>query len=86
MHPLLQLPLSTTTLSDGPGEIGLVSDCVDGDTIFETEDPDLAPILTQLTSHLESIYTNSQQIDGIEDGIASSRAALEAVLWQHARV
>lgn len=82
MHHLLQLPSANTVLSDGPEEIGLVSDIIDDDTIFDTEDPDLAPVLNQLTSHLESIYANSQQVQGIDDGITSTRAALERVLRQ----
>jgi CENP-Q, a CENPA-CAD centromere complex subunit len=67
-------------LSDGPDSIGLVSEVMDVDSLFDTEDPDLAPILAQLTSHLESIRANSQQVEGIADGIFGTRAALERVL------
>jgi hypothetical protein len=69
-------------LSDGPEDIGLVSEVIEDDLIFETEDAELAPILGQLTSHMESIYANGQQVRGIEDGISSARAALEGVLGQ----
>jgi hypothetical protein len=72
--------LSDDVLPDGPDSIGLVSEVIDVDSIFDNEDPDLAPILAQLTSHLESIQANSQQAEGVADAILSTRAALERVL------
>lgn len=74
------MPSGDDVLSDGPDSIGLVSEVIDIGSIFDNADPDLAPILAQLTSHLESIQANSEQLDSIDDSMSRTRAALESVL------
>ena len=76
MHPLLDFGELDDSPEDGPEQIGLVGSNDISNSIFDTEDPDLAAILSQLHNHLESIHGNSRQIDGIEDAIVDASVIL----------
>ncbi|QUC16538.1 uncharacterized protein UV8b_00779 [Ustilaginoidea virens] len=54
-------------------------------TAFATikRDDDLHPLAVQLGSHVDSVRANLEQVDGIVPQLASSRAALRAVLLKH---
>jgi hypothetical protein len=76
MHPLLDFETSASS-NDGPDQIGFVVEADRHTSIFDSEDADLAPLLSQLHSHLESIHGNSRQVDGIEDAIMGASTVLE---------
>jgi ABC-type transporter Mla subunit MlaD len=44
------------------------------------EDPELAPAMAQLNSHLESIRGNIKQVEGIADTILEAHSELDGVL------
>lgn len=48
--------------------------------VFDETDEDLAPLLSQFRSHLESIQANGSQLEGVGDAIASAQAALRTAL------
>jgi hypothetical protein len=76
MHPLLDFGELDDEAEDGAEQIGLERGEKYED-VFDMEDEDLAPILGQLQSHLESIHGNSRQVDGVEDAIAGASVMLE---------
>jgi hypothetical protein len=65
--------------SDDAESIGLVkrSAC---DSVLGEPDEDVAPLLAQFRSHLESIQANGQQLEGVGDAIASAQAYLAVAL------
>jgi kinetochore protein Fta7 len=64
---------------DTPDEIGFVQQDQAWESIFD-DDSDLSPILSQLKSHLESIQSNSMQVQGIPDALADASLAVEGIL------
>lgn len=48
--------------------------------VFDETDEDLASLLSQFRSHLESIQANGSQLEGVGDAIASAQAALRSAL------
>ncbi|KAF1808563.1 hypothetical protein P152DRAFT_452778 [Eremomyces bilateralis CBS 781.70] len=48
----------------------------------ENNDPNLAPILQQLQSHLDSLHANSEQVQDISNTIDRAQASLEEVMYQ----
>jgi hypothetical protein len=48
--------------------------------VFDETDEDLAPLLSQFRSHLESIQANGNQLESVGDAIAGAQASLRAAL------
>jgi CENP-Q, a CENPA-CAD centromere complex subunit len=82
MHPLLELPEMEEQADDGADEIGLVADSLAEGALLDTEDADLASILSQLRNHLDSIRGNRRQIEGVTEGITRAGVALSGLLHQ----
>lgn len=47
------------------------------------EDENLAGIFAKLGNHVDSIQTNIKQVQGISEAITTSRAAVQATLFNH---
>ncbi|KAF2666800.1 hypothetical protein BT63DRAFT_441857 [Microthyrium microscopicum] len=74
----LSLPLeSSNDNDDDPDQIGLMED---SDSIFDEDDPDLAPVLSELMNHLRSIRANTQQFEGVATALTTSSMAVNAML------
>jgi hypothetical protein len=67
---------------DDADSIGLVAASCSSN-IFDEPDEDLAPLLSQLQNHLDSIKTNAQQVAEVDEEMLRTRAVLAAVLPQH---
>jgi hypothetical protein len=66
---------------DDPDHIGLISDGrQDRLDLIAEQDPELAPAIAQLTSHLESIHGNIKQVEGVAEAISEAHAELDGVL------
>lgn len=65
--------------ADNADSIGLMKGR-DKHHLFNEADEDLAPLLSQFRSHLESIQANGSQLEGVGDAIASAQAALRTAL------
>jgi CENP-Q, a CENPA-CAD centromere complex subunit len=78
-HPLLQKPTVSTRYADDAEGIGLVRGR-NKQRVFDETDEDLAPLLSQFRSHLESIQANGNQLEGVGDAIAVAQASLRIAL------
>ncbi len=63
---------------EDPESIGLVA-ASNSNTVFDEPDEDLAPLLSQLQNHLDSIKANTSQVVDIERKMLRVRAALITV-------
>ncbi|QDS73643.1 hypothetical protein FKW77_002328 [Venturia effusa] len=78
-HPLLHEIAASARHADSADNIGLAKDR-NKHHVFDEVDKDLAPLLSQLRSHLESIRANGNQLEGVEGAIADAQAALRIAL------
>ncbi|KAF2639246.1 hypothetical protein P280DRAFT_56687 [Massarina eburnea CBS 473.64] len=88
LHPLLQDLEDAETEGDGPDSIGLrPSRGTDTTSLADVDSPDveLAPLLEQLRRSLESLQGNHEQVAGIDEALLNATAALDEVLFRHAR-
>jgi hypothetical protein len=68
---------------DDAESIGLVSRKTTS-VACDEEDMDLAPLLSQLQNHLDSIRANTDQVAGIDEEMLEIRTALTSALQQSA--
>ena len=89
VHPLLKDGGGHAAADDMPDDIDMVM----GPTKTaeelagigaDEEDEDLAPLLDQLKSHLESIQANTEQVEGVDEAMEGAFAALDGVLGRYA--
>ncbi|KAF2432076.1 hypothetical protein EJ08DRAFT_732822 [Tothia fuscella] len=73
-HPLLE-KYKASKLHDDADAIGLIERPV-RDSFFDSPDPELQPLITQLGSHLDNIQANTAQLDGLSNALTSAEAAL----------
>jgi hypothetical protein len=52
--------------------------------VFDEDDPDLSPLLSQLQNHLDSIKSNTDQLRGVEQEMARTKGILRNVLAESA--
>ncbi|KAJ9138635.1 hypothetical protein NKR23_g8385 [Pleurostoma richardsiae] len=71
--------------SSDHGRLELVKSNHDGisNAFKDLEDEELVSLSRQIHSHMESMKSNLQQIDGVVPAIVKSKAALQGVLFQH---
>lgn len=81
VHPLLKRTAAASGLVDDADSIGLVPSKREESSLFVNLDTDLAPLLNQLRSHLESMQSNHEQVEGIDSAMERAHAALDSVLY-----
>ena len=77
-HPLLGDATTQESAFDGVESIGLIPSRPPPIS-FDEDDPDLAPLLSQLQNHLDSIKANAEQLPAIDDEMLKTRAVLRAL-------
>jgi hypothetical protein len=82
MHPLLDFGELPNVMEDDAEQIGLVPKSTASNSVFDTDDENLIPILSQLQSHLESIHGNSRQVEGIGHAMAEASVLLSGLINQ----
>jgi hypothetical protein len=71
-------------VDDKPDDIGLRRSAPIDTAVFDTPDSELAPLLEQLRRNLETMQGNHMQVEGIDEAVRDTRAALDDVLFKHA--
>ncbi|TGO60325.1 hypothetical protein BCON_0036g00130 [Botryotinia convoluta] len=82
-HPLLQFEVDSTqkVLNDN---IGIDENAATSSiTLNASKYPDLEGIVKSIDGHVDSIKGNLQQIEGITDAMAKSKASVQAALFSH---
>ncbi|KIW06228.1 uncharacterized protein PV09_02704 [Verruconis gallopava] len=79
-HPLLEENLRRSSLNDDTESIGLVTSARTPPIDFDEPDDDLAPLLSRLQNHFDSIKSNTDNLTQIEHEMRRTRAALSSVL------
>jgi kinetochore protein Fta7 len=82
-HPLVELPEMDSEIDDSADQIGVVFESK-GEGIFEAADENVKPLVRQLRNHLDSIRSNSMQVEGIQDAIREGSILLDSVIHQKA--
>lgn len=80
-HPLLEETSERTPSFDDAESIGLVAKAP-SPIVFDEDDPDLSPLLSQLQNHLDSIKSNTDQLGDVEGEMTRTQAVLQNVLAQ----
>lgn len=65
---------------DSADNIGLVSGPSTFEDIFDTQDPDIAPLVNQLSSHLASMKANLSQLRNLDDILIESSTQLGSTM------
>ena len=80
----MELPEIDSEIEDGAEQIGALFEN-NGRSIFEEVDGDDKPLVRQLRNHLDSIRSNSMQVEGIPDIIREGSIRLESLIHQRQR-
>ncbi|KAH8730489.1 CENP-Q, a CENPA-CAD centromere complex subunit-domain-containing protein [Phaeosphaeriaceae sp. PMI808] len=85
IHPLLQGPEAVTTHGDGPDDIILRPSSPKNTALLDAPDPDpdLVSVLEQLQRSLENMQGNHANVEGINESLRNTQAALDDVLFRH---
>lgn len=76
MHPLLEPPDESKSFHDDAESINYQRQRPDAGLDLEDVE-DLAPLLNQFQNHLDSIRMNVEQVEGLDEHIARTSAALD---------
>lgn len=71
-------------MDDSPDDVGLRRSAPTNTALFDSPDSELTPLLEQLRRNLETMQGNHMQVEGIDEAVRDSRAALDNVIFKHA--
>ncbi|KAF2090254.1 hypothetical protein K490DRAFT_17338, partial [Saccharata proteae CBS 121410] len=80
-HPLLR-SVKTTATDDDAVNINMVRGSAKAVGLDDVNDSDLKPLLDQLRNHIESMQTNSAQVEGVEDALSGAQTAVDGILFK----
>ncbi|KAI9826187.1 MAG: hypothetical protein M1819_007443 [Sarea resinae] len=82
LHPLLQTPLHAKGHEDNAKLVRLIKPDPLEPRLVDDQDPDLEPIVQQLRNHLDSIQSNTTQINDLGKALLRTRVAVDNALYE----
>ena len=79
-HPRRKQLEAIGSIQDDAESIGLLPADADSESIFDTEDADIGPLVAEFKNHISMMQANIAQYDGIDNAICQANAALATVL------